>query len=371
MSTVEVERSSAFRIGYILHPWADFVWFLSMPFWAFGVALAAQSWLPGAALVSFSLLITVPHHFATWLRSYGFADERTRWMSQLFIGPIIIFVASFFGLLWSPMTVALIVFLWDHQHSLMQQHGFARIYDFKAGAGAPSTPRFDLILSWFLYVNLVLTMPLWVEGWIVEMTRWRIPHSVAGIRAVQTISITATGVFIVIYIGHVIWSVTRGYKINPLKYFFLIASYFLWYYTSWISQSILFYSIAHRLMHGVQYEVIVHSYIRRKVDREKLTSGFMSRFARPGNIALFILLGLVYAVFYNFITGQGVEEFGFGFVDFANKFDSLGELGFSSLSMRERFEIFSLTILTAVPLCHYFVDSFVWKVRDKNVQKGL
>ncbi len=371
MSSIEVDRSGAFRIGYILRPWPDFVWFLSMPFWAFAVALAAQSWLPGAAVVSFALLVTVPHHFATWLRSYGFSDERKRWMSQLLAGPIIIFAATFLGLLWSPMTVVLIVFLWDHQHSLMQQHGFARIYDFKAGAGAPATPRFDLILSWFLYVNLILTTPLWAEGWVIELTRWRIPHTVAGIKIVQTISLTVTAAYVLIYLGHVAWSVSRGYKINPLKYVFLIASYLLWYYTSWIGQSILLYTIAHRLMHGLQYEVIVHSYIRRKVDREKITAGLMSRFVRPGHIALFVLLGLAYAVCFNFVTGHGIEEFGFGFVDFANRFDSLRELGFGALTTPRQIEILALTILTAVPLYHYFVDSFIWKVRDKSVQKGL
>ena len=56
--------------------------------------------------------------------------------------------------------VRFLAILWDKQHVLMQQHGFARIYDFKAQAGAPSTSRFDLLLNWTLFLNLFLTSPL-------------------------------------------------------------------------------------------------------------------------------------------------------------------------------------------------------------------
>src|SRR5262245_29614371 len=141
------------RPGYILGRNVDWVWFIALPYVALAAALACQKWLSATATASVALWVTIPHHFSTWVRAYGIAEDRRRWKARLILGPIVIFFAALAGIRWAPISVLLLAILWDKQHSLMQQHGFARIYDFKAKTGAPSTARFDLILNWILFFN--------------------------------------------------------------------------------------------------------------------------------------------------------------------------------------------------------------------------
>lgn len=140
-------ETPTFRTGFIINRGGDFFWFLGLPFLAIGVALACQQWLPAVAIASVSLWITAPHHFATWLRAYGLKEDWQRFKGRLVIGPLVLVGLTLSGMAWAPITLILIITLWDHQHSLMQQHGFARIYDFKARTSAPSTGRFDLALN--------------------------------------------------------------------------------------------------------------------------------------------------------------------------------------------------------------------------------
>ena len=98
-----------------------------------------------------------------------------------------------------PVSLALVLLLWDHQHSLMQQHRFARIFDFNAGTGTPGQRRLDLWLGLALYGNLLVTAPLWSELWIAELFRWDLGPSAGMVRAVQTASWSATAAFLAFY----------------------------------------------------------------------------------------------------------------------------------------------------------------------------
>jgi len=122
-----------FKTGFILSARADLLWFLGLPFLAVAVALTSQHYLSAVAMASVSLWITMPHQGATWLRTYGLTEDWQRFRGRLIVAPILLFATAVVGLQWAPITLMIIVMLWDHQHSIMQQHGFARIYDFKAG----------------------------------------------------------------------------------------------------------------------------------------------------------------------------------------------------------------------------------------------
>ena len=154
---------------YILDERADWVWFLGLPFAAVALALAGGIFLSDVTAqvgVAMALWITIPHYAATFLRTYGFSDEYRRWEKRVLVFPFAIFAVMYLGMgLW-PIALIGLVQLWDHQHSLMQQYGFSRIYDLKAGTGAPSTRRFDFYLNWVLFVNLLLTAPLWTGIWV-------------------------------------------------------------------------------------------------------------------------------------------------------------------------------------------------------------
>jgi hypothetical protein len=359
-----------FNTGYILSRRSDFIWFVALPFVAIAVALAGQEWFPATAVVSIGLWVTYPHHFATFLRAYGFADERQRWKWQLFLGPVVILLFTMAGLKWAPLTVVLLGTLWDQQHSLMQQYGFTRIYDFKAQTGGPSTGKFDLALNWIIYGNLLLVSPYWTRIWVVELYQWKFFVSAEAIRTVHTISWFVTASFLLIYAGHLIWTVSRGHQINPMKYVFLSASYFLWYFLAWHANSLLLYTVGHRLMHGLQYDIIAYSYIHRKIQHSEHKPALLAIISKPGNLVVFFALGIFYALVFAFIVGIDFEQFGFGLLRFDSPVSTLPEL-LEGIGMLSGFQLVALGMSDSVGLVHYYFDSFIWKVRDKKIQAGL
>lgn len=369
--TETTAAAAIFRQGYIIGPVADGVWFLGLPFVAIAIGLASQQWLPAVAVASVALWVTVPHHFATWLRAYGLREDWARFKDRLIVGPLVICGLTLVGLQWAPLTFLLLTWAWDHQHSVMQQHGLARIYDFKAHAGSPLTPRFDLTLNLVLYVNLLITAPIFADFWIRELHRFALPISASGVRILQSVSWTITGLFLVVYVVHLVRGVRAGYPLNPLKYGFLGASYFLWYFVAWQSHSLLVQQIAHALMHGVQYIVIVYVYVARKAGAAADSQRLLSRLMQPRNIWAFLLLCVGYALIYQLITAQSLDVFGFGVVSFTGEYAALPEHGLDAMSRESGYDLFAAMLIQSVALVHYFFDSFIWKVRDVNVQGGL
>jgi hypothetical protein len=358
-----------FRTGYILGRRGDLFWFLGLPFIGVAVALASREWLPAVALASANLWITVPHHFATWIRTYGLSDDFARFRDQLIVGPIVILLVALSAFAWAPLTVAMVVILWDHQHSVMQQHGFSRIYDFKASAGAPSTRNFDLALHWFLYVNLLLTAPLFVSLWLRWLYRWGFPISPATVQAVQIGSWIITAAFLVAYMVHVGWCLRRGYAVNPIKFLFIGASFFLWYFTAWQTASWLVHGIAHRIMHGLQYMVIVYGYGRRKLERTGQPLNLWSRVFSSGSVLAFASLALVYAVVFQLITRQPLDTFALGLVDLGGPAEVL-QPSANSGGYRG-YDLFAIALINTAGMTHYYFDSFIWRVRDRQTQEGL
>ncbi len=346
--------SAVFRSGYIVDRRQDYIFFLALPFAALAFALVSGQYLPGAALAAIALWVTIPHHFVTWLRIYGSPEEFGRFKERFIWGPVLLIGFCYLLLNYAPLSLVLIVTLWDHQHSLMQQYGFARVYDFKAQTGAPSTAKFDLAFNWIFFVNMLVVSPLFSTLWVRMLHEWHLPISAAAVQSVQQISWAITLLYGIVYLGHIAWTLRQGHALNPLKYAFLAASYFLWYFTSFTTEYLLVYAVAHRIMHGVQYIVIVYYYNRHKVERAGGDSALLRYLAKPGNVKAFLLMCAAYALVFHALSEGHVRDFGFGVVGFNANFD-----------------LFSYSLLSSFALIHYFYDAFIWKVRRKNVQEGL
>ena len=367
-----------FRFGYIISPWADLLWFLGFPFLGVAIALACHQWLPAVAWASIGLWVTIPHHWATWLRAYGLPEDWQRWKPQLIIAPLVIFAMVVAGVKLAPTTLAMVVILWDHQHSLMQQHGLARIYDFKARTGSSISGRFDLLLHWFLYVNMLVTAPLFAALWVRETYAWGFSITPAAMQSVQKLSWGATGAYLLVYLGFTASLAWRGIPLNPLKYFFIASSYFLWYFTSWHTDSFLVFGIAHRLMHGVQYIVIVYAYLGRKVATGAVAPAngqpvpsWLSRMIRSKAAWAFVGSGVLYAIVYQLLVFKPLDQFGFGVVNFMAVYGDVPAMGMGGITQEQGYDLFAATLVEALPVTHYYFDSFIWKVRDVQVQQGL
>lgn len=358
------------RIGYILNRNADVLWFLTVPFLSVAIAFGCYAWLPAVALASVTLWVTIPHHFATWVRAYGLAEDRRRWLGQLTVGPIVILTLTILGMKWAPITVILVAILWDKQHLLMQQHGLARIYDFKAKTGAKSTARFDLALNWILFVNLFLTSPFFTPLWLRELYRLHLPLSVEAVRGIHLTSWTVTLGYLAVYCGHLVWLVSRGDRLNPIKYVFLASSYFVWYYTAWHTASALVYAIAGQLMHGIQYIVISYYYTRKRTEQSH-ERGWGAFLVRKGNVYAFLSMGFVYALIYQIIVSQPLNNFGFGVFYVQQSYDALPRFGLASLTQSQAYDLFAAAMVQVAAMVHYYFDSFIWKVSDAKTREGL
>ena len=341
--------AAIFRQGYIVDRRNDAAWFLALPFAAIALSELAEQFLPEVVLAVVALLVTTPHHFATWLRVYGSPAEFARSRERVILGPLLL-VALAYGLtMLAPLTLLLIVFLWDHQHSIMQQYGFSRVYDFKAQTGAPSTPRFDLAFNWIFFANMLVVSPLWSLYWVRVLHEWNLPLSTATVVLVKQVSWAVALGYGAVFLGHVAWCVRRGYALNPLKYLFLLSSYALWYYTSFTTTYLLVFLIAHRIMHGIQYIVMVYFYNRNQVERSGGDSRLLRYLGEPRHVAVFLSLCAGYSIAFGLLTEADGRGFSFG----------------------PQIDFFTYSLITSFALTHYYFDSFIWKVRRPEVQHAL
>jgi hypothetical protein len=369
-SRVAGSLSRHFRTGWILSRPADLVWFLGLPFAAVLVALGFQEWLPYVAVASINLWITVPHHYATWVRTYGMPEVWQRFRERLVIGPLVILIFTLAALLNAPITLLLLVSAWDHQHSIMQQHGFARIYDFKAGSGIASTPRYDLTLHWVLYSHMFLNAPMFRFLWIRELHRMQIPISAAFVESLIAASWIVLVVYLVVYALHVRRTLASGGAINPIKYAFIGASYFLWYFVAWNTNSIILYAVAHRIMHGVQYIVMVYAFMGRAATKNSEKPGLWKRMVGRGRMRWFLLGGVAYVALFQLLINRPFDELGFGVVNFA-PYPAIQQFNLPALDYAASYELWSQMVVYLAGVMHYYVDSFIWKVRDPKVQEAL
>jgi hypothetical protein len=189
-------------------------------------------------------------------------------------------------------------------------------------------------------------------------------------------------VYLLVYLGHSLACVRAGHAVNPVKYLFIGSSYFLWYFTSWHTDSFLVFGIAHRLMHGVQYIVIVNSYLGHKLANTSQPSGREESIvepvkAKPAPLGWllrsyrathFMGIAVIYALLYQMLILQPLDNFGFGVVSFM---DIGAAPRLAAITHEAGYDLFAATLLQGVPIAHYFFDSFIWKVSDANVQQGL
>ena len=372
-------KSATFQPGYILNRRGDAIWFLGLPYMAVLFAISCQMWLPAVALASISLWITIPHHFATWMRTYGFKEDLSRWSQRLIVGPMIIFSLTILGAIYVPLTFFMVNVLWDHQHSIMQQHGFSRIYDFKSGTGSRRSGKIDLGFHWVFFGNMLITSPLFSTIWLAQFAAMGLLPEAGTVHVIQTCSWAITAGYGIFYLWQLVVGVRNGNKINPVKYLFIGSSYFLWYFCAWHASSVLVWGIAHRIMHGLQYIIIVYWYLRRKAESDKNDSipvegvGFkMVRYmVGSKRVWVFAAVSLVYAALFQIVLMEPLEVFGFGIFrisEVERTIESLKAVGMTDAMWQG---LYAEILVAGFGMTHFYFDSFIWKVRDKKVQKGL
>jgi hypothetical protein len=161
-----------------------------------------------------------------------------------------------------------------------------------------------------------------------------------------------------------------GGHVNPIKYVFIAASYFLWYFVAWNTNSIILYAVAHRIMHGVQYMVMVYAFMGRSSAQRPDAVGLWRRMVGRGRFRWFLLGGVAYVALFQLLINRPFDELGFGVVNFA-PYPAIQQFNLPALDYAGAYELWSQMVVYLAGVMHYYVDSFIWKVRDPKVQEAL
>ena len=81
-------------------------------------------------------------------------------------------------------------------------------------------------------------------------------------------------------------------------------------------------------------------------------------------------MGFVYVLFYQLLLLRPLDELGFGVFSFMRVGPQFRP-GMNDPDQGSGYDMFALSLIQAIPITHYYFDSFIWKVRDAKIQKGL
>lgn len=338
---------------------SDNFWIILSPVVALLAMFAAWRFSGLSDLAVFSILfglIVTGHHMPGWIRAFGepavYEKHKARlWVSLLAV-PALVILPAVFGLGVIGLTIAAAFDLW---HVAMQQHGFGRIYAAKAGDVGRRSAKLDLICILTWYVTVVAWSDSWMEGIARSFRKAGLPIfdglTPAGWSAVKWGLLVVSGLLLASYILNAV-SVWREKQIlTPNKHLLHLAAFsvLIWSYQdpSWYrAQSV------QNLFHASQYFFMVWIYGNLSIRRDATRPGgfYRALFQTRRGVLLFAALVALYGVGAYFLFSSGYRLVG---GDAERTMQIVGSVALTSL------------------LLHYYVDSFIWKVRSKEVRAAL
>ncbi len=325
-------------------------WLIPLVLWVEGQASATTGWLwlLGIAVVG--------HHVGGWWRIVQQAELRDKYRIRLTVGPpLLILIAA--GLAWFHLQTLLLVLLaWAFWHAVTQIYGLMRVYDAKVGCHHRVTTLLDKLvcLVWFgagvlfsadrleyllrAYYELggPLLAPLWIIGLQV---------------AVGLLTAVVSVAFLVRYIqGRM-----RGESASPIKLLLMATSIGCWWYAMAGSDSLFWGVLVFELFHAIQYTAV--SWISRSVKASVGTAeeGDRGQFLGRGRWAAGLLIFLAAIVLYGLPAGWVFVE----------------PIGFHVTADVPLWQRLVAGAVAASALVHFYVNSFLWRLRDRSVRRSL
>lgn len=346
---------TAQRSDWLVSPRHDLLFYSGLSFVSAVVVLALGRVVdPLKLFVWFNLVLTVGHYAPTWMRALLDREEFKTHRTSIILFPLV-----FLAMVWvtraQPEVLALVIYLWDRFHAVMQNYGFLRLYDARAGnseasAGGPRrTGRTEQLLLFssalaLMSFNMGLLAPFLNLLVSASLPLSVTPTLVWGLRAVTC----GFALFALVrYVLEQLRARREGTFSTGKQAFvvLLFAGHALMNATT----NVFLLSAHEKLYHSVQYVVLVWHYNRRRAATRAAELTAPMRVVFGARHPLFYLLAIALFV----VVVAGLFEWG-GF--------SLGSGG----------EGFAFTRLgSAVALTHYYFDSFLWRVRREQVRVNL
>jgi len=334
---------------WIFGPAADLPLVLLTPLLALGVFAVGRPLGFGEGLVAAGFALSIAHYLPGMLRAYGDRGIFARFRLRLLAAPVV-FVTACAAAAWESLQVLeLLVLLWGPWHWLMQTYGFARIYDARAGRIDRTTARLDRAL-----IMLGFGAALFVTGSFSNYLRdaygLGAPYLPAGGLAVlRTGWLGATGLVLALYVAHAIRATRRGEPPSPQKLWLLATTLPFFAFTASFVQRPLEGYVLFEICHDVQYLALVWTINRNRVERDATGQGagrLMRFLFRPRAALVLAYLGLCLAFG---ATGHVYRTW----ID-------------DPLTQR-----IALSTISAMALLHYYLDGFIWKIREPANRASL
>ena len=350
---------AAISSPFIAGRFADNLWIILCPILALVVMQALWKWSGLSDLAIFSVLfglIVTGHHMPGWIRAFGEPEVYRRHKGRLWVSvfaiPALVILPTAAGLGAVALTIAATFDLW---HVAMQQHGFGRIYAAKAGDRDRRSARLDLACALTWYVTVVAWSDSWMQAIARSFRKAGLPvfdlFSPAAWRAVKWSLLAVSAALLLGYVVNAV-RLWRDRKIStPQKHLLHLVAFsvLVWSYQapSWYRANSV-----QNLFHAMQYFFMVWIYGNLSIRRDSTKPGSFYRalFGKRGGILLFAVLIGLYGLGAIALSSSGYRLTG---VDAERTAQVIGSIGIASL------------------LLHFYVDSFIWKVRSKEVRQAL
>lgn len=326
----------------------DAVIYAGSTLWAAGLVLALANVVePMRLWVVLHLAFTAAHYGPTWLRAYADREERTarRWSLYVFPPAVLGFTLLTRD---RPEVLAFILLVWDRWHAVMQNYGFLRLYDAKAGTSSRRRAVADAALLFtasflILSLNMGLLAPALSACEAIGLPS--LPGA-ATVRGLQLALAIATAVSA----GHWLWlfgRVPQQARTRQLPRLVFAACLVAGHAVMNTTTNVFLLSSHEKIYHSLQYVALVWFYGKRRVERQPAGvtgTAFRAVFA-ASRWPVYLLATVAWTVLVIAVSR-------------ALSSDAAAPGQFTA-------------VIGGVALCHYYFDSFLWRVRRPEVRANV
>ena len=294
------------------------------------------------------------HHLPGIIRAYTDKAIFAQFRWRLVVVPALFVALTSLCAVYKLNFAFFVLILWSVWHGSMQTLGFLRIYDAKAGFHSQATARLDywMCLSWFIQVILwspsrstsVFSSFYLAGGPLLPQPAF---HAAQTAWFWVTMGVTAA------FLGQTLFNGIKHKYWNFPKLLLLGVSIGFWAYCMVGAGSLIVGLIMWEIFHDLQYNVFVWKYTRTRVARDLSRSPLERFLFQPswGRIGFYAACIAIYGCLGLFSQ------------DLANMYQNQGTYG-SAL-----FQIGN--VFAASAMIHFYLDGFIWKVRDAKVLQDL